>query len=252
MRHPKPDDFIPETHFPADWPIERRRGTHRCQSWNPNEGRQCANSPMGSGSGNGFRCDSHGGKTPSGIASPNLKTGLYSHSLPARLGTQYKELLKMGENLFRIDDETAVISTLIQEQLDRIDEGESAATWKKLRELYDEMAVIGSIPNKTPSDIAEFNNLFTRIGRIVNYGAGQWMARAEAVKLIEQKRKLVADERKDQAAKHTAMSFDRVLLIMTALVASVKQALEKHIDNDKDRRLVLSDTQTFLNKVISE
>lgn len=197
-------------------------------------------------------CMMHGSRTPSGIASATYKTGLYSKSLPARLGSQYQELLNLGNEIFRIDDETAVMTTLIQEQLDRIDEGESAATWKKLRDLYDEMAIVGAIPNKTPADIAEFNNLFARIGRIVNYGAAQWMARAEAVRLIEQKRKLVADERKDQAAKHTAMSFDRVMLFFTAVVSAFKTALEQHISNDDERKLVLRDAQQALNRVVRQ
>lgn len=248
MRYPKPSDFQPETHFPADWAVKRKAGTPRCQSWNPNHGRQCESSPMGSG----IRCESHGGKSPSGIAHPNFKSGIYSRSLPVRLGTEYEVLLELGANLFRIDDETAMITSLIQEQLSRVEEGESGATWRRLKEIYDEMAVIGGNPNKTDADVREFNQLFTQIGRIVNYGNMQWTARAEAARLTDLKRKLVNDERRDQASKHQSMNFDRVMLLLSAVVQGFKVALEEHISDSAARKNVLIDAQQALTKVIRQ
>lgn len=248
MRYPKPSDFQPEIHFPSDWPVKRKAGTPRCRSWNPNKGRQCKSSPVELS----IRCDSHGGKTPSGLASPHTKTGIYSKSLPVRLGIEYKALLELGVNLFRIDDETAMITSLIQEQLSRVEEGESGAAWHRLKEIYDEMAVIGGNPNKTDSDIREFNALFTQIGRTVNYGNMQWAARAEAARLTDLKRKLVNDERRDQAAKHQAMSFDRVMLLLAAVVHGFKTALDEHVADDKARKAVLTDAQGTLNKVVRQ
>jgi hypothetical protein len=158
----------------------------------------------------------------------------------------------LGQDLFRIDSEISIVTVLIAQQLERIEDGESLVFWDKLQSLHDEMSILGQKPDKSPADIQKFNSLFVELGKVINSGIMAYAARDEAVKLIEQKRKLVSDERRDMAAKHQAMSFDRVMLLMTATIATFKQALEKHVDNDKDRRLILNDTQTFLNKVISD
>lgn len=245
-RHPKPSDFVPDIQFSDDhskWP-----GANRCQSWNYNEGRQCKAPAVKSKK----RCKAHGGLTPGGLASPHTKTGLYSAYLPIKLSTQYENLLTMGQDLFKIDDETAALTTLIQEQLTKIEIGESGAAWGKIQSLYDEMAILGQKLDKSPVDVQRFNALFLELGKVINDGSMAYTARNEAVGLMEQKRKLVADERKDWAAKHQAMSFDRVMLILTAMAASFKQSLEKHILDDKNRRSILTDTQKFLDRVISE
>lgn len=198
------------------------------------------------------RCKVHGGLTPGGLASPHIKTGLYSAYLPARLSGSYQNLLALGQDLFKIDDETAALTSLIQEQLEKIESGESGAAWQKLSEIYEKLAILGQKPNKSPEDIQEFNALFVALGKIIDSGSMAFAARNEAVGLIEAKRKMVADERKVWSEKHRAMSFDRVMLIMTAMAASFKQALEDHIIDDKSRRSVLSDTQKFLDRVLQK
>lgn len=246
IRHPKPSDFVPFIHFPDDHP--KWPGGSRCQSWNYNKGRQCAAPAVRLKE----RCKVHGGLTPGGLASPNTKHGLYSSYLPVQLAGSYENLLALGQDLFKIDDETAALTSLIQEQLEKIESGESGAAWQKLLEIYEKLAILGQKPNKSPEDIQEFNALFVALGKIIDSGSMAFTARSEAVGLIEQKRKLVSDERKDWAVKHQAMSFDRVLLILTAMVASFKQSLEKHIIDDKDRRSVLSDAQKFLDHVLKK
>lgn len=243
-RHPKPSDFMPETHFSDSHP--KWAGKPRCQSWSPNKGRQCKAPAIKEK----IRCQAHGGMTPNGFASPHIKTGLYSKFLPAKLSSQYENLLTLGQDLFKIDDETAALTTLIQEQLAKIEVGESGAAWGKLQSLYNEMEILGQKPNKSAADIQQFNALFLELGKVTNYGSMIYAARNEAVGLMEQKRKLVADERKDWAAKHQAMSFDRVMLLLTCVVQGFKVALEKHISDDDARKAVLTDTQGVLNKVV--
>jgi hypothetical protein len=80
----------------------------------------------------------------------------------------------------------------------------------------------------------------------------QWVARAEAARLTDLKRKLVNDERRDQAAKHQAMSFDRVMLLLAAVVHGFKTALDEHVADDKARKAVLTDAQGTLNKVVRQ
>lgn len=200
-----------------------------------------------------IRCHVHGGKTPKGLASPNLtQGGIYSKYLPVNLLSQYESLLSLGQDLFKIDDETAVVTVLLQQQLDRIESGESGMAWQRIKELYQELTVLGQRQNKSPEDIQKFNRLFVELGDVISGGSMSYGARNEAVDLVDRKRKLVADQRRDWAAKHQAMTFDRVLLLLTAMAASVTQSLEKHISSDKDRTAVLMDTQMFLNRVMGE
>lgn len=198
-------------------------------------------------------CHMHGSKTPGGLASPNLtRGGIYSKYLPVNLLSRYEGLLTLGQDLFKIDDETAVVTILLQQQLGKIEAGESGIAWQRIKELYAELTVLGQKQNKSPEDIQKFNRLFVELGDVISGGSMSYGARNEAVDLVERKRKLVADQRRDWAAKHQAMSFDRVLLLLTAMAASVTQSLEKHISSDKDRTAVLMDTQTFLNRVLGE
>lgn len=197
-------------------------------------------------------CYHHGGKSLGGYASPSLKEGLYSRYLPVVLSAQYENLLTLGQDLFRIDNETAVVTALIQQQLDKIESGESEAAWQKLSDMYEKLSTLAQKSNKTDGDIQTFNALFVKMGDVINSGSMSFASRNEAISLVEQKRKMVADERKDWANKHQAMTFDRVMLIMTAMVASFKKSLEKHILDDNDRRAVLVDSQKFLDRVISE
>lgn len=218
----------------------------QCKAKSKRTGKRCrANCVTGSNV-----CYHHGGQSLKGLASPTHKTGFYSSHLPAKLSTQYQELLDLGQDLFKIDNETSIVTALIGQQLERMESGESGAAWGKLQDLYDEMAVLGQKPDKSATDVQRFNALFVELGKIIGHGSMAFSARSEAVGLMEQKRKMVSDERKDWAAKHQAMSFDRVLLILTAFVHSFRQSLEKHITDDKDRRLVLTDAQDFLDHVL--
>lgn len=197
-------------------------------------------------------CYHHGGKSPRGLASPRIKTGIYSKYLPVNMLSQYEALLTLGDGLFKLDDETSLIVILLREQLEKIESGESAVAWERIQELYADLTQLGQKTNKSPDDIQKFNLLFTKLGGVINGGAMAYGARKEAVDLVERKRRLVADERRAWAEKHKAMSFDRVLLILTAMAATFKRALEKHISDDKDRRSVLFDTQKFLDQVLGE
>lgn len=189
------------------------------------------------------------------MASPNLKTGIYSKYLPSRLAGQYETLLELGNDLFKLDNETAALTTLIQESLGKIESGESGAAWRKLQSLYDEMIELSAISDKTPEETRRLNLAFVEMGQILKRGNMTYAARDEAVKFIENKRRVVSDERKDQAAKHQAMTFDRVMLIMVAMASSFKQSLEKHLSDiengKKKQRAILGDTQRLLDRVIS-
>lgn len=218
----------------------------KCTAKAKTTGKQCKNPAMPNG-----KCRMHGGRTPSGLASPHYKHGLYSKSIPARLETNHAELLALGDYIFRINDETTLMTALIQEQVEKMEQGESGAAWRKLKTMYSTMLDISTKPTQTPAEIREYNNLFSSMGSILNQGVMMFAARDEVAMLVDSKRKLVNDERRVQAAKHQSMTYDRVMLVLTAMASAFKRALEKHVENQKSRQSVLLDTQQSLTEVLN-
>lgn len=245
MRHSKPKKFTPEPRFPDDhpsWP-----GGVRCQSWNPNKGRQCE-APAMRGK---IRCQSHGGETPRGLASPHTIHGLYSKDLPAHLSTSYQELLQLGDKLFAIADETAAITALTQQALSGIEAGESGAAWRRIVELHTEMELIGQKVPQMPEDEKQFAQALAEIGLISRQQAMSYHARDEAVRLMDLKRRFVSDERKARVEAHRAMSYEQVMLLLVAVVNGFKQALDKYADPETKNK-VLIEGQKVVGKVINE
>lgn len=66
------------------------------------------------------RCRIHGGKSPSGIAHPNFKTGRYSKDIPTRLSKGYQEALS-DPDLLQLNDEIRLTDSLMSELLERFE-----------------------------------------------------------------------------------------------------------------------------------
>lgn len=67
---------------------------------------------------NGYNvCTTHGGRTPRGLASPNLKHGLYSKHLPERMAAVYDEKRASADYL-ALTDEIALFTTFIDNDLE--------------------------------------------------------------------------------------------------------------------------------------
>lgn len=107
--YPKPDDFTPVESFPDN---HRWIGVPRCQGWSRQAGRQC----LERASRGKQKCRSHGGSSPSGIASPNFRHGKYVSSLPMDLVDSYMELMQ-DEDYLALRDEIVLMSVRIKDVL---------------------------------------------------------------------------------------------------------------------------------------
>src|SRR4051812_22336527 len=65
------------------------------------------------------RCRMHGGKTPRGLASPNLVHGRYSKDLPTRLLTRFEEALTDRE-LLSLRQDVALLDAMLTSKLSQI------------------------------------------------------------------------------------------------------------------------------------
>lgn len=92
-------------------------------------GAPCKNAAMPNG-----RCRMHGGKTPSGIASPHFKTGRHSKSIPTRLAATY-EVSRNDPDLLALNDEIALTDAQIDAVLGELEDGDTESRSAKRNEL---------------------------------------------------------------------------------------------------------------------
>ena len=80
------------------------------------------------------KCYTHGGKSVSGIASLNFKTGLHSKYLPKKLQERYNAALE-NPDLLNLKHDVALIRTLTNEQLSQMEQGnDSNPAWVEVYE----------------------------------------------------------------------------------------------------------------------
>jgi hypothetical protein len=168
------------------------------------------------------RCRRHGGKTPSGIASPVFKTGRYSKYLPGRLQARYAEAEGDGE-LLELRGEIALIDARLADLLHRVDTGESGALWAKVRALARDYA---KAHRRDAEDADEkLNDLLDAI----RGGTDDAMAWAEVQGTVEQRRKLVESERKRLVELQQTITVEQALL----LIANISDIIRRHVDNPR-------------------
>src|SRR3972149_6206199 len=78
------------------------------------------------------RCHIHGGKSPSGVASPHFKTGRYSKDMPLHLAARYQQAVH-DPQLLSLRDDVAVCESRISELLQRVSTGDERTRWDALR-----------------------------------------------------------------------------------------------------------------------
>lgn len=218
----KPADFIPEKTFPAG---HKKAGSSRCTAWSSRHNRQCGNSPMLGKT----KCAYHGGKSPSGLASPNFKSGRHSKVLPARLAANYQASLEDGE-LLSLRSEIALIDARTQELIGKIDIGEAGKLWLDLK---DSLSLFDSLQRQASSmpdgddrkrDLLRASaETLNDIRNSIRRGAADWMIWKEIKDNLEDRRRLVESEQKRLIAMQTMVTAEQAMILVAALTASVRK-----------------------------
>lgn len=163
------------------------------------------------------RCAVHGGLTPSGLASPNLRNGRYSKYLPAGLYERFMEA-QNDPTLFELRSEVALVDARVGELLQRLDRGDSVDAWKLLSEKFDELDE--AIKGKGDAQAVLF--ALGALKGVIDQGIGDWATWKEISLQVEQRRRLVESERLHQKQMQQLVSVDQMMLLAGALLASVK------------------------------
>lgn len=185
----------------------------QCTATSKTTGERCKQSAkLGS-----TKCHYHGGATPKGIASPHTTHGRYSKYLPTRLLERYGTATQ-DDQLLVLRDEIAVIESRLGDLLLRVDTGEAGAAWKAVRKAHDELAE--SIHSK---DSGKMLSALRDMDRIIGRGMADYAAWGEVYNLLEQRRKLVESERKREIEAQQHITAQEALLLVSALLDSVKR-----------------------------
>lgn len=186
------------------------------------------------------RCAVHGGRTPSGLASPNLRTGRHSKYLPAGLYEKFMEA-QNDPTLFELRSEVSLVDARIGELLTRIDKSDSAEVWKRLGDSFGDLrkAIMGD------GDVQAVVFALGALEKVINEGIGDWATWKEISLQVEQRRRLVESERLHQKQMQQLVSVDQMMLLAGALLASVKthvkdKAALMAISKEFDRHMNIS------------
>lgn len=184
----------------------------QCTAKSKQSGVQCRR-PASIGS---TKCAMHGGKTPKGIASPNLKTGKYSKYLPAGLATTYADV-QTDDNLLSVRGDIQLLDVLIRAKLVNLDTGESAAHWDALLKL-----IVKARRSYKSEDYGGLEEQLDEMEALADKRRLHYATEQEISAQLEQRRKLVDTEQKIILGKENAVTSEQAMLLITALLSSVR------------------------------
>lgn len=162
------------------------------------------------------KCRIHGGKSPSGIAASNFKTGKYSKHLPQGLLDIYNDV-QGDENLLSVRGDVELLDVLIRAKLINIDTTDSAAHWDA---LLKQIALARK--GYRNSDIGVFEGALDEMEALADKRRLHYATEQEITAQLEQRRKLVDTENKIIMGKENAVTTEQAMLLVSALLASVK------------------------------
>ncbi|MBK8035311.1 MAG: hypothetical protein IPK17_38565 [Chloroflexi bacterium] len=180
----------------------------------------------------------HGGKTPTGIASPHFKTGRHSKHLPARMLERYEEALSDGE-LLALNAEIALLDARIADLLARVDTGESGAAWTAAGKAYHDLKnAMGKI------DIPAAQDAMQQLETALGDGSTDYTAWNEIQMLVQQRRTLVETERKRVLEMEQMITVEQGMILIGTLLGIIKARVRDPA--------VLAAIQTDVNGVLAQ
>lgn len=167
----------------------------------------------------------HGGNQKRGLAHHSTKHGFYSKSLPLRLSGHYEEALADAELLSTRKD-AALITAFVDEQLEKLDTGETGAHWARLQAAWAEYLKAG--------DRDRDHKLFY-VGRLIEEGASEAEAMREIRSAVMARARLADSERKHLAESEQMMSAQQIVAIVATLSAAI---IAEVVDREQRARIL--------------
>jgi hypothetical protein len=171
------------------------------------------------------RCRIHGGKSLGGMASPTLVTGRHSKYLPARMLSRYQEALSDSE-LLALRDEISLIDARLTDVLGRVDTGESGRIWSALQKAWRDYRR-AKPADKLTAEMA--------VADLISDGVSDAEAWAEVREIIDQRARLVANERQRLVQLQQMVTVEQAMMLLAAVADTVR----RHV-SDRDALAAIS------------
>jgi hypothetical protein len=209
---------------------------HHCGA-RTRSGQPCKNAKMPNG-----RCRLHGGKTPSGPASPHWRDGRRSKVLPKRLLAAYQASLADPHKL-ELDDEIALLDTRLMDLLGRIDNGESGQLWTALRQAWRDYEAA-----RKAKDTVALTQAITTVGELITRGHMDAAAWSEARQIVQERRRVVESERKYLIESQQVVAVDQAWGLMALLIDAVRM----HVRDDDTLRKITEEYSRLMGRPVPE
>lgn len=191
----------------------------------------CQNAPMPNG-----RCRMHGGKSLSGAAHPNFRTGRYSKYLPQRLLERYNDGLN-DPDLLTLADDISLLTARLEELLQKIDSNDTGAGWKLVKATYAKL--------KTAIKAGDALNTAQRMNELerqINTSTTEWALWGEISLVLEQRRRLVETERRLLVEHDRVVTVDQLMIMVGAL----QEVIRTHVHDRNTLAAIASDIRSTL------
>jgi hypothetical protein len=178
------------------------------------------------------KCRMHGGKSLSGLASPNYRTGRYSKHLPAQLAQRAEEA-RTNPRLLSLEDDIALLEARLAQLLEQVDTGESGARWQALREAMEAFSVA-----QAGGDMAAMEAQWRRMRQVVHEGAAAADVWAEVVKVLAERRGQIQTQVKTLQGLQQMVTTQQVTLMLGAVMQALVEATRQYADQASGRAIL--------------
>lgn len=182
------------------------------------------------------RCDKHGGLTPRGIASANFKHGRYSMATGA-VAARYQAALGDAAYL-ELTHEVALLEARLGERLAALPDHESGTAMTRIKRAWEAFMNAGGID--TPG--AETAAAFEQLGVAIAGGWSDLEAWTEIRALIQERRKLAAQETKRILVGQKHLNVTEAMTMAHHLGEVVK----RHVSDDDTLRAIARELEALL------
>lgn len=202
------------------------------------DGHLCTNPPMTGRT----RCRMHGGASPVGIASATFKHGKYSAYMPDRLLERYHDAVA-DPALLEQTHEIALVDSRLADLLTRVDTGEAGVLWEKARKATSDIRK--ALHNENYGGVME---AALELDNIIGSGLTDFEAWNQISALLSQRRQLVESQRKRMIEQQQFVTVEQALLLVTAMINSVKE----HVTDRAALNAISMDVAKLTNRVSIE
>lgn len=198
----------------------------RCTAKSKSTGKQCRCAAV-TGS---TKCRLHGGKTPTGMASPNFKTGRYSKHLPTGLLDAYNDA-QADADLKDQRASIALIDAMIAGILPNINTADNEKAWVAMRQLVADCRYAYATEN-----FAKLEAALKTMDDWANLRIKHYESIEQTRILLDTRRRHVESEEKLALAGERALSVESVMVLMSQVLNIITSVV-----TDRSQRYAIAD-----------